>query len=216
MVTTQLSVTSNDKLFFLRVFVTNIPYVNQIPRGCRHRTEHFYALDMLSAVLREFYGISHVQLSRDEQGKPQLIHPFLHMNLAHSQGFAVCTISNQPVGIDIEPPRHFHARMLKYVCTTDEQKEILASDDEDTTFSRIWTLKEAYGKWHGGGIRLPLAEIPFCLSEAKIHFLHPDADNFDFFQGIMTFDGKPYIISVCTSKMQKPCIFHDFTMFYTS
>ena len=86
------------------------------------------------------------------------------------------------------------------------------SNDVDATFSKYWTLKEAYGKWHGGGIRLPLQEIPFSINETGIHFLHPNADEFVFYQQIRFFRDIPYAISVCTKKMNTPTIICDSTL----
>ena len=210
-----LSVNSADSNFF-RIYAMPLPDEKAIETRRRHAIEHFLTYNMVSSVLQEFYGISHSFLLRDEQGKPQLIHPFLHINMAHCRGLAVCAVSSQPIGVDAEPPRKFRASALKSVCTTLEQQQIQSSKDETAMFSRIWTLKEAYGKWHGGGIRLPLADIPFSLSEAKISFLHADADNFSFYQGIMQLNDIPYSISVCTGHLFNCTVSHEFTHFYTS
>lgn len=176
-------------------------FATVLPLDCKHRAAHFAALDLLSSVVRENYGAANLHLMRDENGKPQLIHPFLHMNLTHCKGLAVLAIGNLPVGVDVEPPRICRDAARKHVCCAEESRQILTSKNADAMFSRIWTLKEAYGKWHGGGIRLPLSEICFSIEPNRVTFLHPDAADLSFHQFLLEIDGIPYAVSVCTERI---------------
>ena len=47
------------------------------------------------------------------EGKPFIVdHPNIHFNLSHSGDVAICAVSNQPVGIDIETPRSIKAVII--------------------------------------------------------------------------------------------------------
>lgn len=198
------------------LYATKIPDLQDVPVRNRYRTEHFYAINLLSTVLQQDYEIYHAMLSRDEQGKPQLIHPFLHMNWSHCKGLCVLGIGNCPIGVDVEPPRQVREAVLDRVCLPSEKEEILSENDVDASFSRYWTLKEAYGKWHGGGIRLPLDKIPFSLKTDKIQFLHEKANEFSFYQLIYEPDEIPYTVSVCVPRIPFPLINSESARFYTN
>lgn len=90
----------------------------------------------------------------DANGKPHLYlnDKEIHFSLSHSGDYAVCALSDSPIGVDIEKieaykpeisDRFFHPNERKYV-----------KDAE--SFYRIWTLKEGYLKAVGIGMKLPL------------------------------------------------------------
>ena len=186
-------------------------YAKNLPTDLRHRQQHFEALDVLSEVCAEVYGIRHLQLRRDEHGKPQLIHPFLHMNLAHCKGLVVCAVGTVPLGVDAEPPRSAKQSIISRICAENELIQLEKSDAPAFLFSRFWTLKEAYGKYDGGGIRLPLETLDFSLSDDSICFRHPNADEVSFFQILLSLqDGSDLSVSVCTSRLIQPVIQSDF------
>lgn len=184
---------------FFRVYAAELPPADAMPRGQQHRISHRIALDLLSAVLAEDFGIYHVRLTRDANGKPQLLHPTLHVNLSHCAGLTVCAVGNLPLGIDAEPPRVVRARMLDRICTEEERDCILHAIHPSMMFSRLWTLKEAYAKWHGGGIRLPMQTLSFSfgVSPPTIIFRHPDAEKVDCFQLLLEFHNVQYAVSIC-------------------
>ena len=158
-----------------------------------HRAEHFAALDLLSAALLTDFGIRHAVVRRKGLEKPVLEADGLFMNLSHCKGLAVCAVSRTPVGIDAETPRKVREQMLSRVCTPAETGFVLRQTDRELAFSRLWTLKEAYAKYTGAGIREPFDKLGFSL-DSGICFHHKDAENLRFFQ-ILTENCQ--IISVC-------------------
>lgn len=182
-------------------------YCGEIPPDESHRRQHFEALELLSAVCEKYDGEKNLRIRRDENGKPQLIHPTMHMNLAHCKGLVVCAVGYRAVGVDAEFPRPIRDSLISRICSPKEASAISAAKQKDLMFSRLWTLKEAYGKWEGGGIRLPLSELSFSLSEDSIVFDHPDQDNVSFFQLMLTEtenSNLPAAVSVCCGKIGQP------------
>ena len=78
-----------------------------------------------------------------------------------------------------------------------EQAFLAASVHKPYDFSRLWTLKEAYGKCIGAGIRLPLAEIAFTIHGDTIAFCHPQGDAYAFLQLLLP---DAHIAAICIPK----------------
>lgn len=76
------------------------------------------------------------------------------LSLSHSHGIAACAVSRgASVGIDIEPESRTAQwqRVVKRWFTPSEQAWLLATDN-NASFLRVWTLKEAWLKATGRGI----------------------------------------------------------------
>lgn len=164
----------------LRVYAAEIP---ETGRRQTHRASHFEALDLLGAALAKDFGVSHAVIHRVGLGKPKLMHDFLYMNLSHCKGLAVAAVGKMPLGVDAEPPRAVRDVLMQKVCAPEEIRLIHAEENQNSAFSRFWTLKEAYAKYTGEGIRLPFAALRFSFgSEGQIIFHHPDAAQVRFWQ----------------------------------
>ena len=108
------------------------------------------------------------KFSRGEYGKPEVVNfdlPFF-FNASHSSQFAVCAIGQAgPIGVDIERSDR--------VCSTDKIAHRFFTKSEAETFSHLtarrrrkmffelWTLKEAYLKARGIGLRQALNTMSF-------------------------------------------------------
>lgn len=84
-------------------------------------------------------------LSKNE--KPYFPDNEVFFSLAHCGDYAVCAVSDVPVGVDIELPRAGDARLAKRFFQPDEAALVYAADDPDREFCRLWTLKESYIKY---------------------------------------------------------------------
>lgn len=93
-----------------------------------------------------------------EFGKPAFeAHPEVHFNLAHTRGAAVVAVSDQPVGVDIEAIGRLDKRIVARHFTEREQQYVdFNTEGAPVRFTEIWTRKEAFVKWLGVGLRLPL------------------------------------------------------------
>ncbi len=100
-------------------------------------------------------------------GKPFLTtKPGIHFSLSHSGSWAVCAVSCDPVGVDVEQPRctmeiarrFFQAKELEGLDTLPEQQ----CKDQ---LNRLWSAKEAFVKTLGGGLTIPLNSFTVFLRE---------------------------------------------------
>jgi 4'-phosphopantetheinyl transferase len=112
------------------------------------------AYQLLKQGLREEYGITdNPVFEYNEHGKPSIVgHPEIFFNLSHCKEAAVCVISDQPVGIDVESIRKFKESLVNYTMNEEEIQEIESAANPAAAFIRFWTMKEATMKLIGTGI----------------------------------------------------------------
>ena len=121
---------------------------------------------LLMEGLEKEYGILEPPLfSYTPEGKPYLSeHPDIHFSFSHSGTVALCTLSDRPVGADVEVPRKIRPSLVSYTMNESEQGLINAAANPTMQFLRFWTRKEALLKFTGEGIRNNLRMV---LAEAE-------------------------------------------------
>lgn len=93
----------------------------------------------------------------DENGKLYLTeHEGIYVNLSHSADYAVCAVSDKPIGVDIQYCRECDMKMAKRFFTAEEADFINNSKNKNSAFFEIWTKKESFLKAIGKGITMPL------------------------------------------------------------
>ena len=135
---------------------------------------------LLRRALKERYDISLYDLDYTERGKPIL--PFCNFSISHSGEYAVCVVSDKPIGIDIEKIRDIKSSLKYHFFNTDEASFVNESTDINEAFLKIWTRKEALYK--SGNIDLKDLSS-FCVLN----------ENSDYSFKTKKFNN--YIISVC-------------------
>ena len=67
-------------------------------------SERELAYRLLELALQREYGLDSLpEIRRAAGGKPYFPqYPHIHFNLSHSRGAAVCALSGEPVGVDVE------------------------------------------------------------------------------------------------------------------
>lgn len=120
----------------------------------------------------------------DEMGKPQLIHPEYsaqwRFNMAHTRNAVATLISQeQAVGVDLEswdrPVQHLE--LAKRFFSKEEHNALREFEEEPEELQRrffaYWTLKEAFVKALGLGLRFPLdafwMELPDNLPSSSVN-----------------------------------------------
>ena len=109
---------------------------------------------LLKQALSETYGITDNPIFEyNEHGKPSIVdHPEICFNLSHCKEAAVCVISDQPIGVDVESIREFKESLVNYTMNDDEIAQINSAEHPAAAFIRLWTMKEATMKLIGTGI----------------------------------------------------------------
>ncbi len=112
------------------------------------------AYQLLKQGLREEFGMTENPVfTYNEHGKPSIVgHPDIYFNLSHCKEAAVCAISTQPIGIDVESIREYKESLAKYTMNESELELIQQSDCPAREFIRLWTMKESALKLLGTGI----------------------------------------------------------------
>lgn len=110
---------------------------------------------LLMKALREDYGIlSCPDMVYGVHGKPSFArHPEIFFSLSHCRSGAMCVVSRGNVGCDIESANRKVSEAVMSRCfNSRETRAVHASSNPSLEFARIWTRKEAVGKFLGCGI----------------------------------------------------------------
>ncbi len=105
--------------------------------------------------------------AENQWGKPYLKHrKDIHFSLSHSGVWAVCAVSDENVGVDVELPRCSMA-VARRCFRPEELDELDALDryHQADALNRLWTAKEAFLKMLGKGLTLPLDSFAVRLGE---------------------------------------------------
>ena len=123
--------------------------------------------------------------------------PF-HFSLSHIPSLSVAVLSDEPVGIDaewLEQNRNTQGISARFF-TSEEQEEILSSDDSTFAFFSLWTKKEAFAKLTGEGL------ISVCSESVPADAV--------FTQYALELSGRRGIISVCHNKKEEISILNPY------
>ena len=114
-------------------------------------------------------------------------------NLTHAGDYAVLALSNEAVGVDLERIRGINwSRVAERFFHPEEQRYLADSDDPQTTFFTIWTLKESYLKAEGQGFSV--SPRSFCVLPEGSGAVFGGGGGFRF-RSFAAFPG--YCFSVC-------------------
>lgn len=131
-----------------------------------------------------------------EHGKPYITnYDGIFFNISHCRQAIVTAISNHEIGIDVEGRRRFSDSLLERAINNDEKASILANDDPEREFARIWTRKESFFKWTGTGIlidHLKLTENEALEAKCSIDTIE-----------IAPLGGEPFFLSIAQKNEKK-------------
>jgi len=111
------------------------------PRHDRGGSEAVYSL-LEYVFTAKSYGKTLPEIEKTPNGKPYFpARPDIHFSLSHTKTHVLCALSDKPVGVDIESPRHISARAIGYFCLPEELAQFDPLD--------LWVIKESYIKLLG-------------------------------------------------------------------
>lgn len=135
----------------MTIYITRLPFVDSPSEQRRMLSDAAYAL--LDYAMRERgYDADCLTLCRTPQGKPYFVNHAVEFSLSHSGMWAVCALSNAPVGVDIERIRPISERVWKRFLA--EHAHEPYQDDREATLR--WTRYEASLKRVGVVTPLPV------------------------------------------------------------
>lgn len=136
------------------------------------RERRAVAWGRLRDILSRYLGCApgDIQIAREGSGRPEIAYPDdagLRFNLSHSGSLGLVGLSWNAVGIDIEEiDLTLNTARLATRFFTSNEAERLQSCSEDERiqrFCRLWVLKEAYLKAHGGQVPAGLSQCELTL-----------------------------------------------------
>lgn len=134
-------------------------------------------------------------LAYNENGKPYLAHhPDTHFSITHTEKWVFLAIADSEIGIDAQVPRKVCPRLAAR--STSPEELAWVKEDTEPHFTRLWTMKEAYLKYTGTGLAVPVHEVTISV---------PPTDGYDehnhCYWSLLTYEDVP--LSVCSKKTIK-------------
>ncbi len=139
---------------------------NKIMKYCFEidRKLSLYAALLLKMGLIANFNLknSQIEIALDRNGKPYLLKTDeIKFNLSHTKSAVICGFSQNDIGIDVEKVAKPCYDIMPICFHIDEIKKIqnLEIENRPLFFYKVWTRKEAYGKWNGLGFYQDLRKI---------------------------------------------------------
>lgn len=108
-----------------------------------------------------------IEIKKDDLGQPYGSdggHSY-YVSIAHSDHHIFCGItSTMPIGVDVEPIDRTVPDQLEQRITHPKEKKLLAN----IPAIRLWTIKEAYIKLRGQGLRMNMNEVQIGQESSQI------------------------------------------------
>ena len=118
---------------------------------------------LFRALQRRGIDGTRAEIREGEYGKPFLTEtPEIHFSLSHAGNWALCAVSGQPLGCDVERTGRADRRIPGRFFHPEEQAALAAlkkPEEWEQLFGRIWTRKESYLKAVGRGLSLPMGSF---------------------------------------------------------
>ena len=111
--------------------------------------------DLLTRAVKTVWGMDSLpEIVRAEGGKPYFKEfPERHFNLSHSGQFALCALSDAPVGADIEAVRPRKEGLPAYTFRGNDYERWLTLGGDWEAFYTLWTEVESVIKYTGEGLK---------------------------------------------------------------
>ena len=132
-------------------------------------------------------------------GKPYLADkPDTFFSITHSDKWVFLAIADCEIGIDAQMPRKVCPRLAAR--STSPEELAWVKEDTEPHFTRLWTMKEAYLKYTGTGLTIPIREVTISV---------PPVEGYDkqsnCYWSLLTYEGVP--LSVCSAeRLENVCI----------
>ena len=145
-------------------------------RFARHRRQFWVTRALVRTSLSQYFDVPprDWRFEPDVHGRPRVVSPCevspLSFNLSHTDGLIACGCTwGATLGCDVEDlQRRLETHKVARRFFAEPEVAALDAGPQDLRprrFLEFWTLKEAYLKARGTGLRLPLGDFAFELSE---------------------------------------------------
>lgn len=142
----------------------------------------------------------------DEFGKPKFADCEYHFSLSHSGSRAMCVMTENSVGCDVEQITCPNLEIAKRFFSEDEYARIDKCEtqtEKDDLFFRLWTLKESFMKCTGQGFHIPMNRFSISIHNHSIELKQSLNDSTYSFYEFDAKDGYKYATCIKNSGSAK-------------
>lgn len=130
-------------------------------------------------------------LTYGANGKPYLADkPDTFFSITHSDKWVFLAVADCEIGIDAQMPRKVCPRLAAR--STSPEELAWVKEDTEPHFTRLWTMKEAYLKYTGTGLTVPIRSVTLSV---------PPTDDYDeknkCYWALLTYESIP--LSLCSA-----------------
>ena len=134
---------------------------------------------------------------RTEHGKPFLYgHDGFEFSLSHSGDMVVLAVSGRAVGADVETVKGRDWEMFDRFLSEAEMKMIGEAEDPEEKFFEVWTVREAFSKEEGLGLKILDSDFTVDYSKREINY---SGKKLNFYSFDHTAEDR-YKLSICSAK----------------
>lgn len=128
----------------------------------------------------------------------------MHFNVSHSGKWAVCAVSDSPVGIDIQEIKPVNFSIANRFFSASENEMLINAQGaaRQELFYKLWVLKESYVKMLGKGLSMRLDSFSIKIDGENISLLSPVGHDQCFFKLYDACHG--YKMAVCGMENKFP------------
>ncbi len=126
---------------------------------------------LINKGLSENYGLceKNMKYILNAHSKPYFRdYPDIFFNVSHSGDLCIACFSDNEIGCDVQKMDKADLSLARRFFSEDELAYIENSDDKNSAFYRIWTLKESFIKAVGKGLSIPLNNFSFLITDKDI------------------------------------------------
>lgn len=120
---------------------------------------------LLRFSLKKEYGVTEMpEFEYSEYGKPKLSGSEIRFNLSHCDTAVACGVDRKEIGVDVQdfsPLLHGVTGRFLTQREKEEAESIRKEELKCKELARMWSLKEAYGKYLGVGLQYPAERTDF-------------------------------------------------------
>ncbi len=112
-------------------------------------SDHDASIRMIKLCANELCEVNDPVILKSEYGKPYFRDLPIKFSVSHSGDRVILAASDKEIGADIQKVNSRAVRVAERFFTEGECAYV---GGDCARFFEIWTKKEAYAKWHGGGL----------------------------------------------------------------
>ncbi len=142
-------------------------YIIQAKKNMQHEAGR----RLLQQVMQEM-ELQDFTILKSERGKPYVENAGFFFNISHSGEYVVLVTGTCELGVDIQEKKNVNAEALAKRFFTEQEYEVIAANTAKIElFCKLWTRKEAYGKWLGTGLTEKVLKTDMLQKPKDVFFV---------------------------------------------